>query len=288
MKLSINSNDTVKVVGFEKAVEMFAEIGFDCYDASFFDVQSEFFKNGYKEYCKALRKKGEALGITCNQAHAPFPCVDWGKDDFNKVRFDEVVRSMECAALLGADIIVVHPVHKNMPKSVDEYAVNKEFYEKLIPYAEKFGIKIATENMFKHDKHRNVKLTDVCNSPEKFVKMVDLIDSPWVTACLDVGHCGLVGEDATEMIYALGHDRLKALHIHDNNYLNDDHTVPFLGKMDWESTCKALADINYEGVFTYETYPCSDHLPAELLPDALRFIHSVGRYLINKIENYSD
>ena len=54
-----------------------------------------------------------------------FPCVDWGKDDFNKVRFGEVVRSMECAALLGADIIVVHPVHKNMPKSVDEYAVKK-------------------------------------------------------------------------------------------------------------------------------------------------------------------
>jgi len=32
MKLSINSNDTAKVVGFEKAIEMFAEIGFDCYD----------------------------------------------------------------------------------------------------------------------------------------------------------------------------------------------------------------------------------------------------------------
>ena len=58
--------------------------------------------------------------------------------------------------------------------------------------------------------------------------------------------------------------------------------------MDWEGICKALADISYDGVFTYETYPCSDHLPAELLPDALRFIHSVGRYLINKIENYSD
>ena len=84
----------------------------------------------------------------------------------------------------------------------------------------------------------------------------------------------------------LGHHRLKALHIHDNNYLNDDHTVPFLGKMDRESICKALADIDCDGVFTYETYPCSDHPPHELLSDALRFIHAAGRYLTDKIEKY--
>lgn len=284
MELSINSNDTVRIVGFEKAIEIFSEIGFDCYDASFFDTKSEFFGDGYKEYCKKLKEKGDSLKIRCNQAHAPFPSVDWGMDDFNEKRFDELVRSMECAALLGAEIIVVHPVHKNMPKSVDEYAVNKEFYEKLIPYAEKFGIKVATENMFKNDPHRNVRLTDVCNSPEKFVKMIDLINSPWITACLDVGHCGLVGEDATEMIYALGHDRLKALHIHDNCYILDEHTSPFLGKMDWESICKALSDINYDGVFTFETYLLSDHMPHELMPDALRFIHAVGRHLIKKIK----
>ena len=288
MKLSINSNDTAKVVGFDKAIEIFAEIGFDCYDASFFDVNSEFFGDGYKEYCKKLREKGDSLGIRCNQAHSPYPSVDWGKDEFNEKRFDELVRSMECAALLGAEIIVVHPVHKNMPKSVDEYAVNKEFYEKLIPYCEKFGIKVATENMFKNDPYRNVRLTDVCNSPEKFVRMVDLIDSEWITSCLDVGHCGLVGEDATEMIYALGHDRLKALHIHDNNYIIDQHTIPFNGKMDWESICKALADIEYDGVFTYETYLLSDHMPNELMPDVLKLIHSVGRYLIKRIEYYSE
>lgn len=286
MKLSINAENAAAMFGLEKALELFAQAGFDCYDTPFFSNETEFYSKEYKEYCRSLKQKADKLGIRCNQAHAPFASVKWGDDDFNKKRFGEIVRSMECASLLGAEIIVVHPVHVGKPKSVNEYEVNKEFYERLIPYCEKFNIKIATENMFNHDPKRDCIIADVCNSPERFVKMVDYIDSPWIVGCLDVGHCGLVGEDAAEMALALGHDRLKALHIHDNNYLNDNHIVPFMGKMDWDSICKALADINYDGVFTYESYLCSTHLPAELALDALKYMHAVGRYLINKIESF--
>lgn len=286
MKLSLNAEDTIIRVGMENALKTIAEAGFDCYDSPFFNTESGFFDDDYKSYALSVRKTADSVGLECNQAHAPFASAIWGNEEFNKKRFNEIVRSMECASILGAKIIVVHPIHVKKPKNVDEYAVNKEFYDRLIPYAEKFNIKIATENMFNHDPKRDYIISDVCNSPERFVNMVDCIDSPWVVACLDVGHCGLVGEDAAEMALALGHDRLKALHIHDNNYLSDEHVMPYMGKMDWDSICKALADIDYDGVFTYEAHLLRSHLPAELTSATAKYMHEIGRYLINKIESY--
>lgn len=285
MKLSINAENVFDKLGFEKSFEALADAGFDCYDCPFFKTNSEFFGKNYKEFAENLKKLADSKNIKCNQAHAPFPSAIWGDEEFNKNRFREIVRSMECASILGAEIIVVHPVHVKLPKEVNEYEINKEFYERLIPYAEKFNIKIATENMFGHDHKRDCIVADVCNSPERFVKMVDCINSQWLVGCLDVGHCGLVGEDAAEMALALGHDRLKALHIHDNNYRSDEHTIPFNGKMDWDSICNALADIGYDGVFTYESYLMRDHMPPELAPATVRYMAEVGKYLIGKIES---
>jgi sugar phosphate isomerase/epimerase len=56
---------------------------------------------------------------------------------------------------------------------------------------------------------------------------------------------------APEMIRALG-NRLQALHIHDNDRWHDSHEIPFSMNIDWESTVKALVDVDYKGYFTLE------------------------------------
>lgn len=37
-----------------------------------------------------------------------------------------------------------------------------------------------------------------------------------------------------------------------NDYLNDDHYMPGIGKIDWYAVGRALNDIGYEGVFNFE------------------------------------
>ena len=45
---------------------------------------------------------------------------------------------------------------------------------------------------------------------------------------------------------------MQALHIHDNDLLNDSHALPFTMKMDFEAIVRALREINYRGYFTME------------------------------------
>jgi sugar phosphate isomerase/epimerase len=104
-------------------------------------------------------------------------------------------------------------------------------------------------------------------------------------ACLDIGHAPLVGVDPCELIRALGRDRLKALHVHDVDGINDLHTLPYLSKINWDSVCAALKEIGYEGDLTFEAGNFVTPLPTELSAAAAKFMVAAGRHLIDKIRN---
>jgi sugar phosphate isomerase/epimerase len=93
-----------------------------------------------------------------------------------------------------------------------------------------------------------------------------------------------VGEEAQDAIRILGHDRLKALHVHDNNYKEDTHTLPGLMMMNWDEITRALADIDYSGEFTYEADTFLKNFDNAFKPEAVRFMVKRGRDLIAKIE----
>jgi len=49
-------------------------------------------------------------------------------------------------------------------------------------------------------------------------------------------------------------DRLIGLHIHDNHFAEDQHVVPFRGKINWEAFVSALGEIEYKGPLMLESY----------------------------------
>ena len=110
---------------------------------------NELSEDNYLSYLHDLKEHAEKLGIECNQAHAPFPTQLNGNDEYNQMTLKMIIRSMECAAFLGAKIIVIHPI-KNSSSSVAKgysyvpfeshkqlFEANVEFFRKLIPYCEK-------------------------------------------------------------------------------------------------------------------------------------------------------
>ena len=285
MKLSTTTLDLEKIFGIKQTIKIIADAGFDCFDYSLHDkTEGPIYEEGYKDYIKDIKDYADSLGIRCNQSHAPYPTQKHGDEEYNQKMLPKIIRSMECAALLGAKTIVVHPVHHGITESDNEYEINKEFYSKLIPYCEKFNIKVATENMWHKDPKRGLIVADVCGNCERFVKMIDYIDSPWITACLDLGHTVLGWTEPDELIKSLG-KRLEALHVHDNDYLHDSHTLPCMGKLDWSKITRALAEVGYSGDFTYEADAFMNKFPHDFLPETEKFMCKVGRHLIGMIEN---
>ena len=82
-------------------------------------------------------------------------------------------------------------------------------------------------------------------------------------------------------------DLLGSLHVQDTDFLGDRHTLPYMGKQDWDAICRALADIGYRGDFSFELPKYLAAYPDELLPAALEFAAATGRYLIEKIDRMS-
>ena len=160
-----------------------------------------------------------------------------------------------------------------------------EYYRRLIPYAKEYGVKIGVENMFQVDPRRKYIICDTCSEINEFVRYIDTLDSEQIVACLDIGHIGLVQqkEEAWDYIRVLGHDRLKSLHVHDNNYQNDLHMLPYTGMINWQEVIKALGEIDYDGDFTYETSFITHTIDEELVPFALKFMVDVGNNMVDRI-----
>lgn len=283
MKLVAHTEAVAPRLGDEAAVRIICESGFDGIDYSMFfmdDDDNILEKDGFRKHIRSLRNMAAVYGVTFEQAHAPFPSMKEGNDEYNKRLDYKLKRALEVSGLLDAKICVVHPVQfSNCQKER-----NIELYKNLEPYARDFGVKIALENMWGWDTDHIVP--NVCSVASEFNDYFDSLESDAFTCCLDLGHCGLVGEDAASMIIEMGNKRLGALHVHDNDNLHDSHNLPYLMKMDWDSILKALGEIDYKGHFTYEAANFVNGFPEDLIPACMRFAHDVGRSMVRKIEKY--
>lgn len=253
MKVSTEIGSLSSFTGEEKAVEILAKAGFDAFDFSMFEMVKYDWRTGsftpsqhilgsnhYLDFAKRIKKVADDSGIECNQSHAPFPVK-------NKFIYDYIKRAIECTAVAGGKICVVHP---NNDFTAEQ---NAEMYQNFLPFAKEHGVKIATENMYNWDRVEDHCIPAACSSPEDFVKHIDTVNDEYFVACLDLGHAEMLGVNtsAVEMIKALG-SRIQALHIHDNDKRIDSHQIPFSMNMDFTAIVKALKEINYSGYFTLE------------------------------------
>lgn len=287
MILSTQTSLLCQRLGDQKAIELLASTGFDALDFSMFEMHQPghpLNQPDYAAYLAALKRSADAVDLPFRQAHAPFPTYIENEAEYNTMTRDRVIRSIEAASRLGAKQIVVHPVW--FKQSNEQKARNLAIFNDLADATRDFPIRICLENMWGHNENGDTIIPNVCSTGVEFADYLDALDPRRFTGCLDLGHCGLVGEEAATMIRELGGQRLQALHVHDNDHLNDQHTAPFCGQMDWPSIMEALADIQYEGDLTLEADNFMSRVPDELLPSAIRYLHDVGRQLIHMFEQH--
>jgi hexulose-6-phosphate isomerase len=147
----------------------------------------------------------------------------------------------DCRAYGGTTVLVVPAVVNRKVGYRDAYKRSQENIRKLIPDAEKHGVKIAIEEVW----------NKFLLSPVEFARYIDEFDSPWVGAYFDVGNVVEFGYPE-EWIRELGKRILK---IHIKEYAKRNRFDYRLGEgkeIDWAAVRSALVSVGYDGWITAE------------------------------------
>ena len=121
---------------------------------------------------------------------------------------------------------------------------SREAVKRLIPTAEKTGVRIALENVW----------NNLWVKPDVFRHFVASFDSPWVRAYFDIGN-HVKYAPPQQWIRTLGSLIVKC-HVKDFKLRDDGHDGRFCdirdGSIDWPAVRKALDDVGYNGWMTIE------------------------------------
>jgi sugar phosphate isomerase/epimerase len=285
MLYSSQTHNIVAAFGLKKGIEMMADAGFTALDLTMFANNEYLFEPDYKETAKKIKKIADDKGVPFTQAHAPF---GGGYDNYVTNLVPQLPRVFEFAGLLGIKQVVVHPLQQGRYYGREQhlFEMNMEFYEGLKHFAKDSGVKIAIENMWQRHPKNQYIVDDVCADPHELVKYYDTLNDPDVfTICLDIGHVALCCREPQDAIRIIG-DKLGALHVHDVDYKSDMHTLPGMGKINYDAVCKALADIDYKGEFTLEADNFLINYDKQFKPVALKFMADCAKHYADKIEAY--
>lgn len=307
-KLGVQSCGTIDPKEPEQGYRMIKEAGFDCVDFNFDEylscglVQSgkeeelgDLFDRPMEEIWQDFAphvKLAERYGLTFEQMHAPFPMVQPGKEAVNEKMFRITANSIELCGRMGGKYIVVHPVTLAYAYSrEDEHDVNMEMYRRLIPVAGKSRVVICLENMFVDQ--RSHLMEGCCSDFREAADWIDELNGyagkEQFGFCLDVGHANILGKNLYQTVLTLG-DRLKILHIHDNDGVSDLHTMPYTFmrgwnglSTGWDGFLRGLRQIGYKGVLNFETFRCMQGFPRELHPAVLKLLAATGAFFRGQI-----
>jgi len=156
-----------------------------------------------------------------------------------------MMESLTNAASLEAETWVLHPgthgalswVHRG-----DDWKVNRTNIETLQTRGKKLGIPVTIENISAG--------YAVLGSVKDFLRLY----REWRTGpdmTLDIGHSHIKNE--TELFLKKLRDRIRSVHLHDNNGDVDTHLALGAGTLDWKRTIKTLVESGFDGKIIVES-----------------------------------
>ena len=303
MKIGVESNGVLDVCGIEEGFKILSESGFDVVDfylGQYLACKDDMDEAYYEELCdeermmehySGVKAASKKYGVEIDQCHAPAPSYVPRKERETKIAQKIIRKSIEMCGYLECKHLVIHPVYDGSARfptmtKEQEKAYNMAFYGSLIPDLKKYNVICCLENMYALDWGTKKAYMGCCSDMNEAVWYVDTLNEmageKCFAFCLDIGHAVLLGVDPCLAIEQLGH-RLEALHIHDNDGMDDDHIAPYLGVVNWKRFIKGLRDIGYKGNLSFETVNSCRAYPKELVPDVLKLISATGRYFREQV-----
>lgn len=276
--------DTQRRFSSAAMVDFLADSGFDGIDLSldlFTDLGNPLCVEGdIYSVLYSLGNRAASRGLTVPSCHLPFymPSPD---DAMAMKRFTRALtEGIKAAAYLKIPAAVIHPIVRH--SSVCNYNRWKEenlaFLTPLCELAVSKGVTLCIENMTGIPyPHQPKEL--VFGSKAKDIRwLADKLDTD---ICWDFGHANLTGLCQSAELNLVG-DRLRMVHVHDNNGKTDAHLLPFDGEVDWDDAAEGLRAMGYGSM----AWRClnmeikTSHLPADTSTRqayAARTLHAAKR-----------
>lgn len=168
--------------------------------------------------------------------HAPTLLLSqrlWGWEPWGKVD-----RSIELAADVGADVVVVHPPFRWQR----DYAAG--FVDGIAERQGRHGVHVTVENMFPW-RARNSEM-------QAYLPHWDPTAQTYEHVTLDISHAATAGLDAVDLADALG-SRVTHVHFADSfGSFRDEHLVPGEGSQPCAALLEWLGRTDYRGHITLE------------------------------------
>ena len=239
---------------------------------------------------KALHStKGSAKDVNVREAHYRKDYTsDW---EYNRrAGVDLIKNRVDLAQALGATEIVLHlyvpyiTIQKKPEVKEDFYACVFRSLDELMPYCMEKNVRICIENLFDMPGEYMLEAWD---------RLFDRYPEEFLGLCYDTGHANMVWrEQAPEILGRYAH-RLYAVHIHDNNGMEDLHQLPFspignkegMTSVNWGGFIKGLRKIKYDKVLNFETAPVLRTFPDKMQDEVLCFTAQVGKYFMGELRN---
>lgn len=238
------------------AMQYAKELGYDSFELTF-EPQGLISLATTQKDAENVRKHAEMIGIALDTLASG---LAWGTSPTHPdpaVRdraVQNTVKMLEVASWLGAKTILYLPgmvsavfIPDYAPQRYDLVELRaKEAIQRVLPTAEKLGVKIGIENVWNR----------FLLSPAEMKAFIDSFQSPFVGSYFDVGNVMLYGhpEHWIEML----DQRIFAVHLKDFrvNVGNLDGFVDLLsGDVNYPHVMQTFKAIGYNGTFTAEIVP---------------------------------
>lgn len=206
---------TIKSAGFDGVILLWAD----------------YFDSDYKEFPQYAEK----AGLYVENTHAPYMQANsiWEDTIDGEEYTSHIISCIEECSIYEIPTLVIHPINGITPLPTSNFGIER--FKRIVDNAEKFNINLAIENQ---------------GNPEYIDYVFKEIESGKLYFCFDSGHQNYYSPNF-DLLNLYG-EKLKALHLHDNNGKEDTHALPFTGNIDWNKISTKLKLINYQGDIALE------------------------------------
>ena len=216
---------------------------------------------------EAFRRHAEDLGVAFPQGHLWLSCdvVAENQDEI----LDRLKPWLDLFVAAGVKAGVLHPGGHKMTKAG---AAPERVRELRLRGMAEAAAHVAGEDFL-------ICLENcppTASTADELVDIIEAVGSDRLAICLDTGHLNISkgNENQGDFIRRAG-DRLKALHIADNEGATDQHLMPYgRGTVDWEDVVAALKAIGYAGLFNFEI-PGENRCPVEARLAKLDYLKAI-------------
>ncbi|MCU0641444.1 MAG: sugar phosphate isomerase/epimerase [Candidatus Margulisbacteria bacterium] len=191
---------------------------------------------GIAQIKNLVKRNGLTLPAFCNDYVVDNPLPD------NKEVLEQTLKLLERGALLGCEKYIL-PLFEHSELNIDNA-------DKYVAPLRAIADKAASSGI-------SVCLETILNGTE-LIKVLERIDHPALSVVFDTGNRAAFGHDLPGDIKRLG-NRISHVHIKDKNAANEN-VILGTGLVDFLKVFAALAEIKYDGLYTFETQRGKDPL----------------------------